>query len=149
MSFERIVASIEQQLEEDQTTLAEMESQITGMRERVSRLQKARRDLLGESPQGRARRKEPSKTQKIANGWTPSKESVRDILATMEKDGPLTIRELVERTQWSHSHIDSSIRYLRRHEIVRLNGKRGTANLYSPMPNHTGLKETEDVANAV
>jgi DNA-binding transcriptional regulator GbsR (MarR family) len=59
----------------------------------------------------------------------------------------MTIREIEQATGRSHSHVDSVVRYLKRHELIRLYGNRGSAALYTSMPN-TGLKETDDALAA-
>jgi hypothetical protein len=148
-NFDGIIQSIVLQLQEEREVLEGLEVQIAEARERVSRLEKSRRALIGEPAQGKARQRgRPKKGE--GNGWTPSPESVRAILTVVsEAAEPLPIKEIERLSGWSHSHVDSTVRYLRRHEMIRLAGRDGTANLYAPMPNQPVLKEAEDAANAV
>lgn len=147
MSFDKILEDIDRQLEEDRATLGELEQQVAGMRERVQRLVAAKRAMsLPRKPaKGQAK---PRKVDKGHSDWKPGPESIQAILTVLsEAPAALTIKQIEMATGRSHSHIDSSVRYLRDHELVRLAGRKGMANLYAPMTN-TGLKETDSAAYA-
>lgn len=145
MSFEKILEGIEAQLQEDEQTLEEMEKQAAGMRERVSRLRKAHRDLSGEPAQSKAKGK-PRKSQANVQ---PTPESTQAVLTVLsEANEPLSIKAIEERSGRSHSNVDSTVRYLRAHELIRLAGKRGTAYVYALMETQPVLKEAESAANA-
>lgn len=144
MSFGKILSDIEGQLQLEQQELDELEAKVAEARERVSRLRKAHRDLTGEPAQGKTRQRK----RKSNNDWKPGPESIQAVLTVLSEAGEsLPIKEIEERSGRSHSHIDSVVRYLRDHDLIRLDGKRGTAYVYALMPN-TGLKETENAANA-
>lgn len=146
MSFEKILGDIEHQLEEDLVTLAEIEKQAAGMRERVNRLSKARRDLSGES---QSKAKPKSKAKRAQADGTPTPESTQAVLTVLSEAGePLPIKEIQKRAGRSHSNVDATVRYLRAHELIRLAGKRGTAFVYALMESKPVLKEAESAANA-
>jgi hypothetical protein len=130
MSITKILEDIEAQLEEDLANLAEMEQDVAGMRERVSRLRKALRDLKGEPPPGKPRGR-PRKSERVR---PPSTASIQAVMVTLsEADEPLSVKMIEERAQRSHSNIDATVRYLRAHEMIRLAGRRGMAHVYALM----------------
>ena len=149
--FEELVQDIDGKLEVEQKFLDELEKQVREVRDRTSKLRQAKRALLGEKAQPAKSKPARGYTGAHNPNWKPNDQSVQAILTSLaEADEPLTLKEIEDRAGWSHSHVDSTVRYLRKHEMVRLAGKRGTANVYTPMPNgSTGLKETEHAANAV
>ena len=79
MSITKILEDIEAQLEEDLANLAEMEQDVAGMRERVSRLRKALRDLKGEPPPGKPRGR-PRKSERVR---PPSTASIQAVMVTL------------------------------------------------------------------
>lgn len=144
MSLEKILGDIEAQLEEDEQTLAEIEKQAAGMRERVNRLRKAHRDLSGQTTQAKPK----SKAKRAQADGTPTPESTQAVLTVLSEAGePLPIKEIQKRAERSHSNVDATVRYLRAHELIRLAGKRGTAYVYALMDKPV-LKEAESAANA-
>lgn len=144
MSFEKILGDIEAQLEEDEQTLAEIEKQAAGMRERVNRLRKAHLNLSGQTTQAKPK----SKAKRPKVDGTPTPESTQAVLTVLSEAGePLPIKEIQKRAERSHSNVDATVRYLRAHELIRLAGKRGTAYVYALMDKPV-LKEAESAANA-
>jgi hypothetical protein len=139
--FEKILADIEQQLTDEQQILDGIEERLALSRERVKRLTQAKQNLSGEKPTtSRKRRGRPASS----DGWSPSPESIQAVMTTLsESSEPMTLKEIEAATGRSHSHIDSVVRYLKQHELIRLYGKRGVASIYTSMPT-TGLKETDD-----
>lgn len=141
--FGKILADIDEQLEVEQARLNELEA----IRDRVSRLKQAKRALEAEAKPKRDR-KGKANTGSHNPNWTPNAQSVQAILTVLEEsDRPLPIKEIEQKAGWSHSHTDQTIRYLRKHEMVRLAGKEGTAHVYAPMNGSSGLKETEHASN--
>lgn len=141
--FQDLIDGIQGRLETEQEVLDAIKNQIKLHEDRVKRLKASLRALQQETennPQKKRVRKG------AYEGRAPTPEMIQGVLVALsEFDGPMSIKEIEQRTGRSHSATDYTVRYLRNQEMVRLAGKRGTANVYAPM-NSTALKEAENGA---
>jgi hypothetical protein len=134
-----LIDSLQGRLDTEQEVLDSIEKQKAIHQDRVKRLRTSLRALRQE-PEDKPQKK-PSVPKPA-----PSAQMIQAILTVInEADKPLTIKEIEERSQRSHSATDYTVRYLRNQEMIRRARNRGMAHTYAPM-NTTALKEADNGA---
>jgi Fic family protein len=110
--------------------IAHLESEVKKGQAAIKELKRIRSGA-GEAATAPARRKR-GRPKGSAN-WTPSDKLQREVMEFVEAnpDG-VTVKDTEAALPASKTAIDRTLRYLREEGVIRLAGRRGTANLFKP-----------------